>query len=158
MFDTVYVSLYKNFNTLSGAILAGPVEIIDQLRHWRRRNGGGLAQWWPVAAVALHYYDGLAERLGSAADDAEEFYVRLKNSDKFSVQEVPNGSSVRYLSCPDGDLTFLNNLRARLIQQGIDLPQPDDNRLHFALKTNESWLRSDPQTLASKFLDAANDT
>ncbi len=158
MFDTVYVSLYKNFNTLSGAILAGPVEIIDQLRHWRRRNGGGLAQWWPVAAVALHYHDGLAERLKSAADNAEVFYNRLTNDDKFSVQEVPNGSSVRYLSCPGRDLAFLSALQEKLEQLGIDLPQPDSKRLHFALKTNESWLRSDPQTLAGIFFDAVNGT
>jgi threonine aldolase len=151
MFDTVYVSLYKNYNTLSGAILAGPVEIIDQLRHWRRRNGGGLAQWWPVAAVALHYHDGLTERLRSAADDAEQFYDRLQANDNFSVQEVANGSSVRYLSCPGKELAFLHEFRSKLKQHNVDLPKPDSKRLHFALKTNESWLRSDPQKLADEF-------
>jgi len=156
MFDTVYVSLYKNFNTLSGAILAGPIEIIDQLRHWRRRNGGGLAQWWPVASVALHYHDGLSDRLKSAADDAEEFYDRLKNNDNFNVQEVPNGSSVRYVSCPDKDFAFLSELRTKLKQHRIDLPKPDSKQLHFALKTNESWLRSDAQTLANAFVDAVS--
>ena len=156
MFDTVYVSLYKNFNTLSGAILAGPTEIIDQLRHWRRRNGGGLAQWWPVASVALHYHDRLSDRLKSAADDAEEFYDRLKNNDNFNVQEVPNGSSVRYVSCPDKDFAFLNELRTKLKQHRIDLPKPDSKRLHFALKTNESWLRSDARTLADAFVNAVS--
>jgi threonine aldolase len=156
LFDTVYVSLYKNFNTLSGAMLAGPVELIDQLRHWRRRNGGGLAQWWPVAAVAMHYHDGLAERLKSAADGAEQFYDRLKTEDSFVVRKVANGSSVRYLSCPDKDLAFLGEFREKLKQRGIDLPKPDSKQLHFALKTNESWLRSDPQTLADEFVATVN--
>jgi threonine aldolase len=154
MFDTVYVSLYKNFNTLSGAILAGPTELIDQLRHWRRRNGGGLAQWWPVAAVALHYHDGLSNRLESAADGAEQFYGQIAANDNFKVTEVANGSSVRYLSCPGKDLVFLGELRTRLRRHSIDLPKPDNDKLHFALKTNESWLRSDPQTLADAFVDA----
>ena len=158
LFDTVYVSLYKNFNTLSGAMLAGPVELIDQLRHWRRRNGGGLAQWWPVAAIALHYHDGLTDRLKSAADDAEQFYGQLAENDNFKVAVVANGSSVRYLSCPGKDLAFLNELRAKLKQHNIDLPKPDSTQLHFALKTNESWLRSDPQALAAAFLDAVSGT
>lgn len=158
LFDTVYVSLYKNFNTLSGAMLAGPVELIDQLRHWRRRNGGGLAQWWPVAAVALHYHDGLSDRLKSAAEDAEQFYGQLAENDDFEVLEVTNGSSVRYLSCPGKDLAFLNELRTKLKQHSIDLPLPDGTQLHFALKTNESWLRSNPQALAATFLQAVSST
>ena len=41
-FDTVYVSLYKYFNAASGAILAGPRELIDGMYHTRRMFGGGL--------------------------------------------------------------------------------------------------------------------
>jgi threonine aldolase len=35
-FDTVYVSLYKYFNAASGAMLAGPRDIIDGMFHTRR--------------------------------------------------------------------------------------------------------------------------
>ena len=41
-FDTVYVSLYKYFNAASGAILAGPRELLDGMYHARRMFGGGL--------------------------------------------------------------------------------------------------------------------
>ena len=47
-FDTVYVSLYKYFNAPSGAILAGPSALLDQMFHVRRMFGGGLAKVWPV--------------------------------------------------------------------------------------------------------------
>jgi hypothetical protein len=47
-------------------------------------------------------------------------------------------------------------LRTKLKQHRIDLPKPDSKQLHFALKTNESWLRSDAQTLANAFVDAVS--
>src|SRR4029077_6431702 len=50
-FDTVYVSLYKYFNAASGAILAGPRELLDGMYHARRMFGGGLNQVWPFALV-----------------------------------------------------------------------------------------------------------
>ncbi len=61
-FDTVYVSLYKYFNAASGAILAGPRELLRDLYHRRRMFGGGLAAAWPFAAVALNYLPGFQER------------------------------------------------------------------------------------------------
>jgi threonine aldolase len=157
LFDTVYVSLYKNFNSLTGAILAGPVELIDQLRHWRRRNGGGLARWWPTAAISLHYHDGLVERLKSAAERAEVFYDLLENDGRFAVRRITNGSSVRYLSCPRKDLAFLQVLRTNLRERNIDLPPTDGNTGRFALKTNESWLRVEPELLAQAFKESAGE-
>ena len=41
-FDTVYISLYKYFNAASGAILAGPRAMLDDMYHVRRMFGGGL--------------------------------------------------------------------------------------------------------------------
>jgi len=151
LFDTVYVSLYKNFNSLTGAILAGPTDLIDQLRHWRRRNGGGLARWWPTAAISLHYVDGLVERLRDAADRAEVFYDLIAKDEHFAVEKISHGSSVRYLSCPGKDQGFLQQLRAGLKQCNIELPPADSNTKQFALKTNESWLRAKPEVLAEAF-------
>jgi len=151
LFDTVYVSLYKNFNSLSGAILAGPSDLIDQLRHWRRRNGGGLARWWPTAAISLHYVDGLVDRLRDAANRAEVFYHLIAEDTRFTVEKISNGSSVRYLSCPGKDQEFLQQLRASLKRRNIELPPADSDTGRFALKTNESWLRAEPEVLAEAF-------
>src|SRR5580704_4468351 len=60
LFDTVYVSFYKGIGALPGCCVAGPAEVISQVREWRRRMGGTLYGMWPGAASALSC---LAERL-----------------------------------------------------------------------------------------------
>jgi threonine aldolase len=60
LFDTVYVSFYKGIGALPGCCAAGPEDVIEQVREWRRRMGGTLYGLWPSAASALTL---LAERL-----------------------------------------------------------------------------------------------
>lgn len=51
-FDTVYVSFYKGLGGLAGACLAGPKDVIEEARAWRKRHGGTLFGMWPNAASA----------------------------------------------------------------------------------------------------------
>jgi threonine aldolase len=60
LFDTVYVSFYKGIGALAGCCVAGPEDVIAQVRDWRRRMGGTLYGLWPSAASALSC---LGERL-----------------------------------------------------------------------------------------------
>jgi threonine aldolase len=53
LFDTVYVSFYKGIGALPGCCVAGPDDVIAQVREWRRRMGGTLYGLWPSAASAL---------------------------------------------------------------------------------------------------------
>lgn len=53
LFDTVYVSFYKGLGGLAGACLAGPQDVIEEARAWRKRHGGTLFGMWPNAAAAL---------------------------------------------------------------------------------------------------------
>ncbi len=53
LFDTVYVSFYKGLGALSGCCVAGPEDIVAELREWRTRHGGTLFAMWPYAASAL---------------------------------------------------------------------------------------------------------
>ena len=51
-FDTVYLSLWKMLGLPFGAVLAGPAHLMAQAVQERRRLGGALPQFWPLAAVA----------------------------------------------------------------------------------------------------------
>jgi len=52
-FDTVYVSFYKGIGALPGCCVAGPADIVAEVREWRKRMGGTLFGLWPSAASAL---------------------------------------------------------------------------------------------------------
>ena len=52
LFDTVYVSFYKGIGALPGCCVAGPPDVIAEVREWRERMGGMLFGLWPNAASA----------------------------------------------------------------------------------------------------------
>src|SRR3954469_6777390 len=51
-FDTVYVSFYKGVGALPGCCVAGPADVVAQVKEWRQRLGGTLYGLWPNAASA----------------------------------------------------------------------------------------------------------
>ena len=53
LFDTIYVSFYKGIGALAGCCLAGPADVLAEVREWRKRMGGTLHGLWPGAASAL---------------------------------------------------------------------------------------------------------
>jgi threonine aldolase len=52
LFDTVYVSFYKDLLGIAGAALAGPADVVGEVRDWQARHGGLLYAQWPYAAAA----------------------------------------------------------------------------------------------------------
>ncbi len=61
--DTVYVSFYKSLEGLSGAAVAGPQSLVDEMRIWRHRYGGKVFQQFPAALSALAGLDRQLPRL-----------------------------------------------------------------------------------------------
>ncbi|MGA2211391.1 MAG: beta-eliminating lyase-related protein [Acidimicrobiales bacterium] len=50
LFDTVYVSFYKGLGSIGGCCVAGPADIVAEVREWRTRHGGTVFGLWPYAA------------------------------------------------------------------------------------------------------------
>ena len=44
LFDTVYVSFYKDLGGIAGSGLAGPEDFIAEAREWRLRHGGTIVR------------------------------------------------------------------------------------------------------------------
>ncbi|MEV8537239.1 beta-eliminating lyase-related protein [Streptomyces sp. NPDC051211] len=63
--DSVYVSFYKSLGGLSGAVLAGPRDFVEETRVWRHRYGGQIFQQFPQALAALAGLDRELPRLPS---------------------------------------------------------------------------------------------
>jgi threonine aldolase len=147
-FDTVYVSLWKYFNAASGAILAGPREVIDELYHMRRMFGGGLPAAWPFAAVVLHYFASFEADFAAAVRTAKNFFSELRALPSFDIGMIPNGSNIFRMAVRGTDPRgFRDNLRTH----GVLLPPPRGESGEFLVTVNATWNRTDAGTLAEKF-------
>jgi threonine aldolase len=65
--DSMYVSFYKGLGGPAGAAVAGPADLADELRLWRRRMGGTLFRLTPYAVGALVGLRDLLPRMGEYA-------------------------------------------------------------------------------------------
>lgn len=149
LFDTVYVSLWKYFNAMNGAVLAGPAALLDNLFHMRRMFGGALWSAWPFAAVARHYANGFLERFASAARVSQAFAEALRPP--FRVERIPAGSHLFYVKAAGVDLA---HLRERLAAAHVLVPEPvlHGNEPALLLGVNETWNRTTGARLAEAFL------
>ena len=149
-FDTVYVSLYKYFNAVSGAILAGPRSLLDRIYHTRRMFGAGLPGAWPFAAVALHHLPGFVGRFRDAIAVSESFIEKVSRREEFTVQRMPSGTNLFRLRVAGADPQAF---RRRLRAQEVDLGAPRPNG-GFLVGVNETWNRAAADDLTRRFRTA----
>jgi threonine aldolase len=146
-FDTVYVSLYKYFNAASGAILAGPRDVIDGMYHGRRMFGGGLNHVWPFAIVALHYLEGFSDRFSRAVRTSEDWIRDLRRHEAFTIDRVPSGTNLFRLRVRGRDPVAFQK---RLAPRGVMLPAPQDGA--FLVGVNETFSRLTTAELTDAFV------
>jgi threonine aldolase len=153
LFDTVYVSLYKSFNAGSGAILAGPKDLIEKIAHDRKVFGSSLAQAWPFAAVALYYLEGFPERFQRAMETAKALFTLLEAHPRLRVESVAQGTNIYKLHVNDVDPV---KYRDALLSRGIRVARAgaEDGFQGVRLIVNESLnLKSAPE-LAKVFIES----
>jgi threonine aldolase len=148
-FDTVYVSLYKYFNAASGAILAGPKEVIDGMYHGRRMFGGGLNAVWPFALVALHFLAGFGQRYSQAVGISEDWIRSLERHEAFEVDRVPSGTNLFRVRVKGVDPVAFQK---RVAAKGVMLSSPQ--RDTFLVGVNETLNRTTAAELTDAFTRA----
>jgi threonine aldolase len=159
LFDTVYVSLWKYLNAASGAVLAGPSALIDDLHHQRRMFGGSLPHAWPYAAVALHFLDGFAERFAQAVAAADTLFAALRDHPRVAIDRpAAMATNVTILRVNGEDAA---NLPQRLLAHGVAIRAPRQASRHgaeFALHTNETILHRPLAEILDGFTAALAET
>ena len=148
-FDTVYVSLYKYFNAASGAVLAGPRELLEGMYHERRMFGGGLPRAWPFAAVALHYLPGFGDRFSRAVDVSEEIIRGLDAHEAFVVNRIPSGTNLFRLRVRETDPV---EFRRRMATRGVLLSGAQGDV--FLVGVNETLNNMTADELTDAFVGA----
>jgi threonine aldolase len=102
--DTVYVSFYKGLRGLAGAVVAGPEDVIAEVRLWRSRHGGTLWTMLPYAVSALR---GLREELPRMAEfhqRAVEMAKLLAAKEIRTLPERPHCNAFRLVVEAPGDV------------------------------------------------------
>jgi threonine aldolase len=146
-FDTVYVSLWKYFNSGIGAILAGPKSVLENMFHVRRMFGGNLYSGWPAALVARHYMDGFVERLKTAVHISEAFYTEIAKHPNVSVTRIPDGTNVTRIKIINADIEEVSR---RLREHDILLGRANQEGI-ISMGVNETWNRTTSDNLVSEF-------
>ncbi len=78
-FDSVYVSFYKGIGAMTGAMLLGDADFIEESRVWLRRFGGNLYQLHPFVASAARRFDRALAQMPKYDERAKEVYEILRN-------------------------------------------------------------------------------
>lgn len=149
LFDTVYISLYKYFAAGTGAVLAGPRSVIEQVAHYRKLFGGGMLHAWPYAAVALHFLNGFSERYQKAVANAKAMLEQLEKHPRFRVERIPNGTNIVKLHVKEVDGA---RYRESLQSKGVEIDGSGSGE--FTLRINESANRRSGDELAKAFMES----
>jgi len=149
LFDTVYISMWKYFNSGSGAILAGPKDLLADLYQTRRMFGGGLPHSWQFATVALHFMQGWEQRFAGAVQTSERVLSELSSDSNFEITRVPNGTNVFRLRVVNVNAPVCH---IRLEQAGISASPPVDSAL--TMQINETWGRVPAPEIIARFRKA----
>jgi threonine aldolase len=88
LFDSVYVSFYKDLGALAGAALAGDAELVAEARVWQRRHGGNLVTSHPFVVSVELALDTRLERIPHFVEHARAVAASLAGVD--GVEIVPD--------------------------------------------------------------------
>ncbi|MEO6142590.1 MAG: beta-eliminating lyase-related protein [Dermatophilaceae bacterium] len=102
--DTIYVSFYKGLGGLAGAVVAGPGDVIAEVRLWRSRHGGTLFTMLPYAVSALRGLRNELPRMAEYHERALEMAELLAAKGIRTFPEPPHCNAFRLLAEAPGDV------------------------------------------------------
>lgn len=149
-YDTVYLSLWKMLGLPFGAVLAGPAGLLDGVEHDRRRHGGALPQFWPIAAVTraeLGNLEGDWRRSFEWLGAFERALAQAGCPATAAVDESP--TNCIWLRPGNGPAAF----KAKCGDAGIVLGDVEGDRV--LVRANPTLLGNDPDALARTLAQAA---
>jgi threonine aldolase len=140
LFDTVYVSFYKGIGALPGCCVAGPEDVIAEVREWRQRMGGTLFAMWPNAASALTCMATRLPRMAGYAEHARAIAAALADVQGITVIPDPPQTPMMHLLIATTQERFTATARTLAAdqriwtwQQAMSTPDPDVQRVELAV-------------------------
>jgi threonine aldolase len=116
LFDTVYVSFYKDLGAPAGCALAGPADVIAEARVWLVRHGGRLFSAFPYLLAAERGLDEVLPRMPVYVAHARALAAALVEVDGVSVVPDPPQVAMFHLYVK-GDPERLNEAAVELAER-----------------------------------------
>src|SRR6476469_998526 len=162
LFDTVYVSLYKGLEGLSGAVLAGPCDLLDQAREWRARLGGQLHHAWPLAVSAEIGLDTLVPRMPVFWQRAKDIAAALQDIPGVEVVPDPPQTPLLHVVVPLPPDALASAHQRFVERRGLELflyprPTTSPRSSRFEVTVGENAMAIDPQEMRQALLEIIDD-
>jgi threonine aldolase len=156
LFDTVYVSLYKGLGGIGGSVLAGPAELIDEARVWRRRHGGSLPYLFGFVAGALPGLEQTVERMPEFLAHARALGAALGELDGVEVVPDPPQTPLFHLLLAGSREALEQRSLALARERGVWLfgplqPGPSDRTGRLEVNVGAAALEVAPSEAAELF-------
>jgi threonine aldolase len=127
LFDSVYVSFYKDLGGLCGSALLGPAEFIQESRVWLRRHGGNLKTQGPFWASARLGLNRVVPQIDRWVERARETAEILSQFDQITIQ--PNPPHVNFFRL------YIRGDAAALTERHMELSKETGTFLFHGLQT-----------------------
>jgi threonine aldolase len=145
-FDSVYVSLYKYLGAPFGAVLVGDKAYVARARQARHVFGGTIFHGWTSALIASKTLAGFDQRFARVRAEAEKLLGMLAAIPGITVERVPNGSNIAFLTLDD---RVAKDLASRTEKANIVIGHVNEGRLRLTF--NETLLRKPVSSIAAAF-------
>jgi threonine aldolase len=116
LFDTVYVSFYKDLRAPAGCALAGPADFVAEARVWQVRHGGRLFSAYPYLLAAELGLDEVLPRMGTYVEHARALAAALAALDGISIVPDPPQSAMFHVHAR-GDAEQLEEVSLTLAEE-----------------------------------------
>jgi threonine aldolase len=158
LFDTVYVSFYKDLGAPAGCALAGPAELVAEARVWAVRHGGRMFRVHPLLLAAEHGLDEVLPRMPDYVAHARALGAALAALDDVSVVPDPPQAAMLHV--------HVRRPLDRLGEAGLDLaersgvwlgerwtPTEDPSVQRLELSIGEAGLAVSPEEAAALYAE-----
>jgi threonine aldolase len=156
LFDTVYVSFYKDLGAPAGCALAGPADLVAQARVWLVRHGGRLFNAFPYLLAAERGLDEVLPRMPQYVEHARALAAALGELDNVSIVPEPPHAAMFHLYVK-GDADRLNEAAVELAEQSrtwlgaFFIPTADPAVVATELSIGEGNLAVPPREAAERY-------